>query len=178
MRKLKIFLSLILAFSLGILAAIAVYFYTQGDVAWNEYIETELIPSATAALAYIFAACVAAMPIIKRINDTIISFNQATKDVNTTVDTDKKLMSNVEEFKAEMRREISASVSKLDAAVAEIQSTKVQMDELIAPVARAAQNTEEIVRIGFGEDTDLVKRGIAAVIAKVGEVDVKEDENT
>ena len=178
MRKLKIFLSLILAFALGVLAAVAVYFYTQGEVVWHEYIEDELIPSATAALTYIFAACVALMPIIKRINDTILSFSQAIKDVNATVKTDNALMSNVEEFKSEMRRELDAAVSKLDDAVVEIQSAKAQMDELIAPVARSAQNTEAIVRLGFGENTDLVKRGIAAVIAKVGEDDVEEDEST
>ena len=90
MKKSKIVVLFILGFVLGALAAVGVYFLTVGEVAWQEYVETKLIPNVVLALSAISALCVAALPIISKIQVSVAKFNQATSDVNATVENGKK----------------------------------------------------------------------------------------
>ena len=57
MKKSKIVVLFILGFVLGALAAVGVYFLTVGEVAWQEYVETKLIPNAVRPLGYLGVMC-------------------------------------------------------------------------------------------------------------------------
>ena len=82
MKKSKIAILFILGFILGVLVAAGVYFLTIGEVAWQEYVETKLIPSVVLALSAISALCVAALPIISKIlfQINLILFSNKSKD--------------------------------------------------------------------------------------------------
>lgn len=164
MKKIKIVLLFILGFVLGALAAVAVYFLTVGEVAWQEYVETKLIPNIVLALSAISALCVAALPIISKIQVSITKFNQATKDVNDTVETGKK----TDNALAEQDKKIEAFTLKLE-------ETAQAFTEAVNSVKNTVQNTEQIVRIGFGNTEELVKKGYAAEIEKVGVEDEQEE---
>ena len=90
MKKSKIIVLLLLGFTLGALAAVGVYFLTEGEVAWQEYVETKLIPNAVLALSSVSALCIAALPLVSKIQASVAKFNQATSDVNSTVANGKK----------------------------------------------------------------------------------------
>ena len=74
MKKIKIFLAVLIGFVFGALAAVGVYFLTAGEVAWNEYVETKLIPNAVLALTAIGGLATAALPIIARVQCAIDKF--------------------------------------------------------------------------------------------------------
>lgn len=169
MKKTKIFLTFILAFTLGVLTAVGAYFYVVGegvigDVDLYEYIKTEVIPNAILALSSISALCVAAIPIIKRVELALSGFDKATKDVNDTVLSDREMLKKADEQKAELERIKGTVLSAVD----EIRTLKEEILGSIAVAEKHVENIEEIVHIGFEEDAELVKRGIAAKIAKVG----------
>ena len=167
MKKTKTFLVFILAFILGIATAVGLYIYTSGDVDWLSYIEDELIPSAVIAISGIGALCLTLLPTINSINSCLSGFNKATKDVCDTVITDREMLQEIKAY----RQELTALKSEVLGAIKEIKAVKGEIADTIAPVENHVENIERIVHIGFEENEDLVKRGIAAKIAKVGASD-------
>lgn len=171
-------MSLILAFSLGVLAAVGAYFYVVGeyvigDVDLYEYIKTEIVPNAILAITAISGLCIAAIPVVKRVDATLCHFDSATENVKKTVASDDKIVKKVEAHTGEL----SAIKDEVLGAVKEIRLLKKELLGEIAVTERHVENIEEIVHIGFEEDLEYVKRGIAARIAKVGgEDDEREKE--
>ena len=167
MKKSKIVILFILGFVLGALVAVGVYFLTVGEVAWQEYVETQLIPNVVLALSAISALCVAALPIISKIQVSVQKFNQATSDVNATVENGKK----TDEALAAQNDRIAAFEARFD-----------EMEQLftngIASIKTAAENSEKILRLGFCNTEELVKKGYATEIEKVGVKDESSEEET
>ncbi len=155
--KTKLILTAFLSFALGAAAAIGVYFLTVGEVAWQEYVETKLIPTVVLALSAISALCVAALPIINKIQASVAKFNQATSDVNATVENGKRTDAAI----AAQDKKIAAFSERFDA-------METLFVEGISSVRSTAENAEKILRIGFGNTSELVHKGFAAEIAKVG----------
>ena len=167
MKKILIF---ILGAVIGVLGAVGVYLYTQGDVEWAVYLEEQLLPNAVLALSAVSALCVAAMPIINSVNKTLTKFDGATADVKSTVASDKRML---EAITAE-RAELKLLESGIQAALDEVKALKGEISAQIEPVAKSARNVEEIVHIGFEHNAEIVKSGYAAAIAKVGADNGKE----
>ena len=167
MKKSKIVVLFVLGFVLGALAAVGVYFLTVGEVAWQEYVETKLIPNAVLALSAISALCVAALPIISKIQVSVAKFNQATSDVNATVENGKK----TDEKLAEQDQKIEAFSERFD-----------RMEEMfnagIASIKSTVENSEKILRLGFCNIDELVKKGYATEIEKVGAKNEQDEEET
>lgn len=138
--KLKFFIGLFVGIIIGALIACLVYFLTVGDVAWKEYIENEIVPNALVVLTSIGLIVSAAMPIIKRINASLGKFDKATKDVNDTVENNGKNEAKIAELEGRLER-----------------------------IEKGVERTEEIVRLGFCNNDELVKKGYAKQIAKVGQ---------
>ncbi len=160
MKKTKLLIALVLGIAIGMLISVGIYFLTIGDIAWQEYLETKLIPNAVLALSTISALCVAAMPLLSKIKTTLKGFDKATEDVNTTAENGKNTVSNV----LECRDEIKLLVEDL-------KTVKQDIETAIAPIKKNTENLEKIVRIGFGNTSELVKNGYARQIAKVGNED-------
>ena len=95
MKKLKIFLLCLLMFALGVGAAAGLYYLTVGDVAWEAYLEEQLIPAAVTAGTAAVTLYFAFLPLIKKIKESGLRFDKASADVNATVkskeDYDKQL---------------------------------------------------------------------------------------
>ncbi len=144
----KFFIGLLVGVLLGAGLCFLIYFLTVGDVAWKEYLENEIIPNAVVVLTAIGTIMIAAMPVISKISTAVNKFDRATKDVNSTV---------TDNWKNEQK----------------IASLETRLDN----IEMAAQNTEKIVRIGFCNSDELVKKGYAKEIAKVGQGDEKKVEN-
>lgn len=135
-------LLLMFAAGLAVGGAIAcgIYFLSVGEASWQEYIENKLVPNVVFALSGIGAICIAAIPVCKRIIDAAEKFKSATFDVNAAVTNDKKTKQELSDIEARLIR-----------------------------IEQAAANTEKIVQIGFCNLDELVSKGYAAEIAKVGE---------
>lgn len=163
MKKTKVFILFVLGVTLGALLAVGVYFLTVGEIAWQEYVETKLIPNVTLALSAISALCVAALPIVSKVQIAVSKFEKATGDVNATVEKDKSVVQTIEEYKTELNNLIT-----------ELKTLKGDVEASIAPVKKKVENIEKVVHIGFCNNEELVKKGYAHEIEKVGE----EDEST
>ena len=160
MKKTRVVLTLVIGIVIGIMASIGVYFLTEGDVAWQEYIEVKVIPNVVLALSTISALCVATMPLLTKIKLTLTSFDKATQDVNGSAESGKNATKTVLECKDEIKQMMN-----------ELEIAKSQTQEAMIPIQQGVQNLEEIVRIGFCNTSELVKNGYARQISKVGHVD-------
>lgn len=160
MKKTRVVLTLVIGIVIGIMASIGVYFLTEGDVAWQEYIEVKVIPNVVLALSTISALCVATMPLLTKIKLTLTSFDKATQDVNGSAESGKNATKTVLECKDEIKQMMN-----------ELEIAKSQMQEAMIPIQQGVQNLEEIVRIGFCNTSELVKNGYARQISKVGHED-------
>lgn len=164
MKKTKLFLAVLIGFVFGALAAAGVYFLTVGEVAWNEYVETKLIPNAVLALTAIGGLATAALPIIARVQCAIDKFNKATQDVNDTVEKGRK----TEGALCEQDKRISKFDERFNA-------LEQKLDDKLMPIEKDTKTTKEICKIGFCNMSELVQNGYAAEIAKVEADDEHEE---
>lgn len=148
MKKLLI---LLLGIILGFAAAVGLYMATKGDVSWEEYLETQLIPNAVLAMSGTGSLVLVAMPIISRVNQALEKFTGATKDINTTADNGERQHKELEKIKEEFR----------DIATELKQEVKNSLE--------ISKNTEKMVKLGFCNIDELVKKGYASKIGKVGQ---------
>lgn len=144
--KVKFFLGLLIGLIVGALIACGIYFLTVGEVAWQEYIQEKLAPNVVIVLSSVGTILLAAMPVIGRVSAAVEKFKKATKDVNDTVENNGKNESRIASLEA-----------RLDS------------------IETATTNTEKIVRIAFCNTNELVKKGYAKEIAKVGGDNEKKD---
>lgn len=160
MKRLKAFIIFLLGLTIGALIAVGIYFLTVSDVAWNEYIETKLIPNAVLALSVVSSLCVAAFPLVKKIQNSVTNFNQATDDVNATVKNDRIVLAKLDTYE-----------QRLEALIFELQTLKSDVSETVAPIEEKVNNIEKVVHIGFCNCEELVKKGYAREIERVGKKD-------
>ena len=161
MKKTKFFLGLFLGIILGALLAIGVYFLTVGEVAWKQYLEEKLVPAATATVTSLLLIYLGVAPVLKKVINTTSLFNKATDGVNTTAQNGKEMSNSIEQFKTDITKQFTEAV---EAGVAKMK----EQDERIKRIEQHSANTEEILRIGFGNTEELVNKGYATEIAKVG----------
>lgn len=112
---------------------------------WQIYLEENVFPQLIATGTSISILLSVLFPIINKVKKASDRFKNATNDVEGTVKENKKLKKEIEELKAE-----------------------------VLTIKEKTINTEKIVKIGFSNTEELVNKGIAAEIIKVG----SEDENT
>lgn len=112
---------------------------------WQIYLEENVFPQLIETVTYISVLLSALIPILNKVKKASDRFKNATNDVEGTVKENKRLKKEIEELKAE-----------------------------VLTIKEKTVNTEKIVKIGFSNTEELVNKGIAAEIIKVG----AEDENT
>lgn len=145
MKVFKVILYILFGILLGVGGAVGFYFLTMGEIAWQEYLETKLIPNAVIVISAIGSLCVAAIPIISKVRTALDKFDKATSDIDATVQTGK----HTDEA-------LYAQNAKIAELRAEIDHIKINTDE-----------TKEMIRIGLCNTRELVANGYAAEIAKV-----------
>lgn len=153
MKVFKNFLLIFLGIILGVGGTVGFYFLTMGDIAWQEYLETKLIPNAVIVISAVGTLCVAALPIINKVQLALDKFGKATDDIDTTVKSGKRTDDAIYEQNEK------------------IASFKGELDDIKALVG----DTKEMVRIGMCHTKELVINGYAAEIAKVGNHDEQQD---
>ncbi len=145
MKVFKAILFILLGILLGVGGAVGFYLLTMGEIAWQEYLETKLIPNAVIVISAIGSLCVAAIPIINKVRAALDKFDKATNDINATVQTGKRT---------------DDALYEQDAKIAEL---KAEMDH----IKFTTDETKEMLRIGLCNTRELVVNGYAAEIAKV-----------
>ncbi len=138
--KTKFVLGMVVGIIVGVLIACGVYYLTVGKVEWEEYIKNDLIPNAVTVLTAVGTICVAAIPVANKIIKAASKFNSATHDVKETVKNNSKNEDRIANLETSINR-----------------------------IESVAANTEQIVRLGFCNTDELVKKGYAVEIAKVGQ---------
>lgn len=166
MKIIKKLRGIILGFIIGVLTAAGVYFMTVGDVAWQEYFETKLVPNIVLAFSAAIAIYYTSNPTMNNIKGVLSLFTKATADVNATVENGKQN----EQKLAEQDAKIAAFAERFN-------EMEKLFTEGLSAVKKAAGNSEKILRIGFGNTAELVKKGFAAEIAKVGEENEQDKES-
>ncbi|MBQ8371559.1 MAG: hypothetical protein IJX38_01285 [Clostridia bacterium] len=142
MKKTRIVLWFLIGAALGVAASVAVYFITQGDISWSEYVEQKLAPNAMlvgSALGIIGAAL---QPVLTQVKKSLTDFDSATTAVNQTAESSGAAVERISE--------LERKVSNLEGIILEISDMLVEMDDNI--------------KLGFGSMNELVQKGIAKKI--------------
>lgn len=150
MKKGRLIIALILGVILGIVISFAIYYLTVGDIAWGAFLKDELIPTAFIVLTSIGAISVLAMPIINRVIHTIEKFNQVTNDVNSTAEHSENTNNEIKAYEKELNQFIRV------------------IKEIVEPLPGEITDIKKMCKLGFCNSDELVEKGCAAEIAKVG----------
>ena len=143
MKKfIKVMILIVLGAAIGVAGTCLVYFLTVGDVAWQVYLKEKLVPNIVFILTSIGTICLAALPIVKTVSTAVEKFNKVTKDVSDTVENNGKNTSRIN-----------------------------NLEERLTRIENSTTNIEEIARIGFCNMDELVRKGYAQEIQKVGKDD-------
>lgn len=120
---------------------------------WEVYIKEEIIPVVVFIVSSVAAVYVAILPVLTSVKKASEKFKSATKDVN-------KAASETEQNK----NDIAALGAKMDTISAEFAAIKTGL-----------KNVQTISKIGFGNFTELIEKGYAHEIEKVGESENEEE---
>lgn len=146
---------------------------------WEQYIKEEIIPIVVLVLSVVAAIYVAISPILIKIKKASEKFKSATKDVN---DATGQVRENKKEIE-ELRKELLEDFSRKEQALTEkIVAQEGELAEKIEAMKKeSAQNrTEnaanrqtlsdirEMIRLGLGNMDELVQKGTAHSIMKIG----------
>jgi predicted PurR-regulated permease PerM len=151
---LKFLIGLLVGLIVGVLVACIVYFCTVDKIEWQTYIKEDLIPNIVICLTSISAICVAALPIISNVQNSIAKFDKATKDVNDTVETGKSTIKSIDL----QDQKITSFANRFDKLESELSALK-----------DSTQDISQIVRLGFCNMDELVQKGYAVEIEKVAQ---------
>ena len=187
MKKGKAFAIFLIGLVLGVLGAAGVYFLTVGQVAWEIYLEEELIPSAVTVISAVGALAVVAIPIINRVSLELNKFGAATNDIRQTVELGKKTDGALEAQDKLIADAIAAQDEKIADAIAaqdekiaafgkDFEDLKRLINERTVPLVSSIENTEKIVRLGFCNLNEVVEKGYAVEIQRVGKEVGKNEE--
>ena len=176
MKKGKAFAIFLIGLVLGVLGAAGVYFLTVGQVAWEIYLEEELIPSAVTVISAVGALAVVAIPIINRVSLELNKFGAATNDIRQTVELGKKTDGALEAQDKLIADAIAAQDEKIAAFGKDFEDLKRLINERTVPLVSSIENTEKIVRLGFCNLNEVVEKGYAVEIQRVGKEVGKNEE--
>ena len=159
--KKKFLFGLLLGLAFGVCISIGTYILTVGEVSWEKYLEEKLIPTVMSAGSALAITWFGVKPVVQKVLLATSLFNKATDGVNTTAKNGVETKESIEAFKFEISK-------RLDDTVNYVVSKTQEQEERNKNIERLAINTQEILRIGFGNTEELVVKGYAAEIAKVG----------
>ena len=155
----KEFLQLISDIIIGVISTVKEY--SPED--FKQVIENDIIPWITLALSAVLGIYVSISPILIKIKKTSNIFDRSSGKLDEAKETTEKA-----------NKELKAAKAEIEALRKEFKAVKDGYDQMYSSLS----NIEEIVRIGFENSDELIIKGYANEIAKVGAVDgKKKDEN-
>lgn len=137
---------------------------------WGAWVEEELVPSIVLVVSGALTIYIAISPILVKVKKASDKFKEATNDVNCTAKNGDENAKKIEAFTNE-------ASAKLQGVANDFMEKIKSFDERISRIEQSSQNTEAITRIGFGNMEELVQKGYAAEIEKVGKNDEQNEES-
>lgn len=143
---------------------------TTEEKDWTAWVKEELVPYAVLAISAIGTIIIGVSPILAKVKKASDKFKDATNDVNGTKENGEKSIQMIESFSKNTEAKLQG--------IAEDFSQKVKnFDERLTRIEQASANAEKIARIGFCNMEELVQKGYAAEIEKVGKSDEQNKES-
>lgn len=138
---------------------------------WTVYLKENILPGVVFIITAVFLCWTAISPILSKFIKSINNFKEATSAVQ---DANKKAEKSSEDMKAN-----SQEISKaLDNHKEQVNKDLLEMKEQISDLLNYTKQTTEILKIGFGNMDELVKKGCASEVLKVGDLDGKKIKET
>lgn len=131
---------------------------TNDDKKWDKEDLKELFAYVGVGIGGIGTALSVAIPIYIKIKKAQIDLKDATTGLTNAREKNKKLAEELEFSKNEQRREKSEFIQKLKS-----------YDETFLSMSKKLQEIESICKLGFINNKELVAKGIATEISKVGQ---------
>ena len=172
MKKTKVkflIIGLVFGIALGAAGICAALYAARGEVDWRAYIEDVLLPNAVTALVTLGVVGVGVKPAINSVLSAAASFVGATASVRESAEEKAESTKRIEESREEFSRQSAENAERIEALSRE---SGERISELTAKLERAEQGVEDIkaiLKLGFGCMDELVKKGSAKRIMKVGE---------
>lgn len=137
--------------------------YTPAE--WKTFVEEKVVPWITLAVSSVVAVVAALLPLIKKIKGTSDIFEGAAEKLTDATKKSKEAREAADGARDKILEEYE-SLKK------DFEAVKNGYDGMQKSLARI----ETVVRIGFGNTDELIRKGYANQIAKVGKEDVEENE--
>lgn len=183
-KRIFLILSLLFVFAIMIFAvpASVAHAYAEGEEVeqveeqpseetdWGAWVKEKLVPSIVLVVSGALTIYIAILPILVKVKRASDKFKEATKDVNNTAKNGDENAKKIESFTSE-------ASAKLQGVANDFTDKIKALDERISRIEKSSQNTEAITRIGFGNMEELVQKGYAAEIEKVGKSDEQNEES-
>lgn len=138
---------------------------------WTVYLKEKILPGVVFVITAAFLCWTAISPILSKFIKSINNFKEATSAV---LDANKKADKSSEDMRAN-----SQEISKaFDNHKEQVNKDLLEMREQISDLLSYTKQITEILKIGFGNMDELVKKGCASEVLKVGDLDDKKIKKT
>lgn len=156
---------------------------------WRKLINETVIPNVLEILATLSALYLAVSPILAKVKSASEAFEKSSEELETTnkdaaEDAKRskaryiKMQKSVEDAVATMTAIVKTAVEEVQAVKEQVAQQNASMMEEVHKVYDMESNILRMGKLGFGEDSELVKKGIAAQIAMIGEEEAHDDPQT
>ncbi len=162
-------IGLILGIMLGTVAVCVVYYTTKENVNWIEYIENILLPNAVTALVTLGFIGIGVKPTIKTVVEAAARFISAAKAADESAERNAKNDEAIAESRKEFTEQSAANRKELTEQSAITAEKLAALETKLEGVERSEESIKQMLRLGFGNMDELVKKGSAKKIFKVGE---------
>ena len=132
---------------------------------WHAVINEKVVPWVTLAVSAVLGIYVAIAPILAKIKKTSGIFDGAAGTLGAATETVDKAQKKIKETQEELKE-------KYDELQTEFKGVKEGYDSML----QSLSNIESIVRLGFGNTDELIIKGYANEIEKVGKSNVENQE--
>lgn len=132
---------------------------------WRAFVEEKVVPWITLAVSSVVAVVAALLPLIKKIKGTSDIFEGAAEKLTDATKKSKEAREAADGARDKVLEEYESLKKDFE----EVKNGYDGMKETLARI-------EAVVRIGFGNTDELIRKGYANQIAKVGKEDVEENE--
>ena len=160
MKKKSFILGLLLGAILAGVALFAVYYALRGEGDWLEYVENTLLPNVVTAMSTVFVVYFGVRPTLKSVTSCAASFFSAEKSVALAAQRNAKTDEKIAESERKFTEQSAATEAKLEAFEKELCSVKESSSQI-----------KEMLKLGFGNMDELVKKGTSKNICKVDRQD-------
>lgn len=146
---------------------------------WTKLLNEKVVPYVVATLTALSALYLAVSPILLKVKTASEAFDKSSGELKATneaaAEDAKKSKARYIKMQKSMEDAVTNMTDLVNAAMAEMQAVKEQVAQqnmaMLEEVHKVYEMESDILRmgkLGFGERTELVKKGIAAQIAQIG----------